>query len=138
MGPPTIPYKEGAPIPFGYHLETTSNKTLVSVGVGLFGAAYGISLIAGITVLGVGDSSTNDLTPLLIPVAGPFITMGLSDDYTATMALDAITQVSGAVLTTIGLVMSENKIVRNDVHLEASLKPEVFAGPRAVSLRWRF
>jgi len=92
----------------------------------------------GLTLGTVGGSDSNGFIPLLIPLAGPFITMGTVDDVTATMTLDALTQISGATLLTIGLVMSDKKIVRNDVQLDASLTPEVFAGPRAVTLRWRF
>src|SRR6267378_1563498 len=61
---PVYPYREGWPLPPGYHVEERPHKGLVWTGVGIFSGFYGTTLLG----LGGKDSARSYL---LIPIAGP-------------------------------------------------------------------
>lgn len=138
--PPTRAYKEGGEIPDGYHLVSKSDKTAIAIGMSLFGLAYGMSLVGGSIMSLSGGSRSEQYIPLLIPVIGPFVTMGTVERHPpmATMTLDGITQVTGLIVTIVGAVNKDHVLVRNDLGDGASLKPNVYVGPRSVALEWRF
>lgn len=149
FGPTTRDYKEGEPIPPGYHIETRGSKKLIIAGLAVFGGLYLASAFAGGLFLSEGGDSADELGPLLIPIAGPFITMGTSgldlgsnnDGQLPFILLlfDGLGQTAGAVLTIVGLASSDTKmLVRNDQGGEGSLTPEVLVGAGSTALRWRF
>lgn len=135
--PPTLPYNESEPIPPGYHLETKKNKALIISGLSLFGLAYAISLGTSLIILSSGSNDAGQFAPLLIPVAGPFITMGTVKGGQTIFLVDGITQTVGAVLLGIGIFKENPLLVRDDIKL-SSAKPQVFIGPSSATLRWRF
>lgn len=71
QAPPELPYKEGAPIPVGYHYEERPRKALVITGWILSGVGYGIVLSAAIS-----SDFENQSGWLAVPFAGPWITLG--------------------------------------------------------------
>jgi hypothetical protein len=138
MPPATLPYKEGEAIPPGYRLVEQKNSALIAAGLSVFGAAYGASLIASLAFISDGGRDSAEFAPLLIPVIGPFITAGTNDDVPTLMVMDGVTQTTGALLLILGIAMTEKKVVRDGVYLDASAVPEVYPGPGSVTLRWRF
>ena len=61
-GPPTIKYREGAPIPWGYHRESHIRQGLAIAGGVTLGSLY---LMTVVVAASVGDSSEgNAMAPL--------------------------------------------------------------------------
>lgn len=137
LTPPTLPYREDLPIPPNYRLDERSNKPLIITGLSLFGLAYGISLGVSTIVLSGGGSKNEEFAPLLIPVVGPFITMGTLENASATLALDGVTQSVGMLSLLIGIFATEKVLVRENPPASA-MAPDVLVGPGSASLRWQF
>ncbi|MCC6552921.1 MAG: hypothetical protein IT372_07860, partial [Polyangiaceae bacterium] len=151
-GPRTLPYRDGAEPPPGYRLEVRSNRRLMIVGGAILGGAWGVSALTAGTALSESDKN-EDFWPLLLPVAGPFIMLGTSDDVSldneseragATfLLLGGITQLTGAALL-IGGIASDMKIwVRGDIpqkaaKADADQGPRFFVGPSGGAMRVRF
>lgn len=136
--PATLPYREGEAIPPGYHLVEQRNRGLIVTGLSVLGATYGASLVASLAFISDGGRDSAEFAPLLIPVVGPFITAGTNDDVPTLMILNGVTQTTGAVLLILGIALTEKKVVRDGIHLDASAVPEVYPGLGSVTLRWRF
>jgi hypothetical protein len=76
--------------------------------------------------------------PLVIPVAGPFITIGTASSEgagTLLLILDGLAQTSGVVMFIAGLATEDTELVRNDI---LGAVPEINVGPGAASARWKF
>jgi hypothetical protein len=126
--PPPIPparisYVEGRPIPAGYHLDTQPRKGLVVTGAVLFGGMYVISASVA------GSSKHDGDSYLFVPVIGPFIDMSTRGSTNCAssaicdtsesstrflLTLDALTQLTGATLLTIGLASPKKILERDD------------------------
>lgn len=116
LGPKTMDYEEGDPIPPGYHRETSIRKGLVIGGAVTFGTLY---LVSALTAAAVSDlSGGEDFVPLYIPVAGPFVTIGTSDapaGGAVLLAVDGVAQAGGLAMLILGLAVPRDELVRNDV-----------------------
>jgi hypothetical protein len=133
--PPVLPYREGKPIPPGYKLEERSRRGAVIAGFVLTGVAYGI----GLTVA-YGSEFANKSGYLLVPWAGPWLTMGLRDwhdcnsrdeDGTNDGALscgadalvfigllfDGMVQLAGGITLTIGYAATKQVLVYQNTAL---------------------
>jgi hypothetical protein len=111
-------WRDGDPIPYGYHREERTRKGAVIAGSILFGITYGYS--AFFAALGEDiDSNNNGAAPLIIPVLGPFITMKNSDSTSLNyiLALDGLAQAAGAALMIHGIFFPKPVLVRNDLGL---------------------
>lgn len=109
-------WRDGDPIPWGYHREERTRKGAVISGSILFGVTYGYS--AFIAAIGEDiDSTNNGAAPLVIPVLGPFITMKNSDSASVNyiLALDGLAQAAGAALILHGILSPKAVLVRNDL-----------------------
>ena len=147
-GPKTREYKEGEPIPPGYHLETRGATKILVAGIAIFGGLYIASALVGGTFVSEGGDEADELGPLLIPLVGPFVTMGTSGVDPGEQSgqapfilllFDGLGQTAGLVMTIYGLAAPDTKrLVRNDQGSERSLAPEVLVGASSGSLRWRF
>jgi hypothetical protein len=145
MGPKELDYEEGDPVPAGYHLKSKRSKGMIAGGAATFGALWLFSVVAapianatrslgdvlsctsggGTISTQNGVSSTNNCNntqdnydPLYIPVAGPFITMGTAHAKgagIALLAIDGVGQAAGLALLILGIVKTNEKLVRNDV-----------------------
>jgi hypothetical protein len=71
---PVLDYREGDPVPPGYHVETLHKKGLVTAGWIVTAIPYSIGLLAAL-----GADFRNDSGWLAVPVAGPWLTMGRRD-----------------------------------------------------------
>jgi hypothetical protein len=122
-------YIEGRPTPSGYHLETRPNNGLVLAGL----LTAGIPYVLSASVAGASREPADHW--MALPVAGPFIdlaarpecdqtsnpfsgTTSCTDDSgtRTTLMLDGLLQVSGAVLTIVGLVTPRRLLVRDDYY----------------------
>lgn len=109
-------WRDGDPIPWGYHREERVRKGSVIAGSILFGVTYGYSLLAATAG---NDISPNDnkAAPLAIPVLGPFITIKDSDSSLLNyiLVLDGLAQAAGAYLAINAIVSPKAVLVRNDL-----------------------
>jgi hypothetical protein len=121
MGPPTLPFEEGYPIPPGYHQEMRKRKGLIVGGAVTFGVLYSLSA-TGVLLSGGGAKA------VLVPVAGPFIEIanlqstlsgsessGLRALATTFLVLDGVGQAAGVAMLLVGLTRPTPLLVRNDV-----------------------
>ncbi len=74
--PPTVlprrkPYREGDPIPPGYHLESHPRSGLVTAGWILTGIGYGTGMMAALSA-----DFANETGWLAVPFVGPWMTLG--------------------------------------------------------------
>jgi hypothetical protein len=129
--PPILPYREGEPIPAGYHLEEHPRKGLVTAGWILTGISYGIGVTAASSA-----SFKNESGWLAVPLAGPWLTLGRRDyhcdknshnydsadcvgDVFVVMGLimDGVLQTGGGTLLLVGYLSTKQELVRDDVVL---------------------
>jgi hypothetical protein len=154
LAPPILPYRDGAPIPPGYHLEKHHWRGLVIGGLVTFGVAYAYAL-ASAAANGFGNGEGW----LALPVLGPWGALGARrspcnigavpnfdtgkavvqkciDDVQAegvrltVIAFDGVMQLMGAGLLVAGLVTGETQLVRDDLHLDQRAS-RWRVGPRA-------
>jgi hypothetical protein len=110
-------WEEGDPIPYGYHQETRLRKGKVIAGSILFGVTYLISAWTAAVGDDVADGGENEARWMVIPVLGPFLTMGETNSSAAQymLALMGGAQAVGATLLITGLLYPKSVLVRNDL-----------------------
>jgi hypothetical protein len=126
-GPAEMDYEEGEPIPEGYYVDTKIRKGMVIGGAVTLGALWILSVLAGAIAVSIeeaeevdgfddDDISTSDAAMLMIPVAGPFISIW---SYNASAAgavpliFDGVGQSAGLVLLIVGLTAQEKVLKRS-------------------------
>lgn len=123
--PPTLPYREGQPVPPGYHVEERRSRGAIITGYILTGVPYGIGLLAA-----VSSNFTNSSGYLLVPWAGPWLTLGFRKNRCETsedpaqcaedmgvgmgLVMDGIVQGAGGVLLLVAHLAPYQKLIRND------------------------
>ena len=118
VGAETLPYKDGYPIPEGYHPEMRMRQGLVIAGGVTFGAMYLFSA--------AGAAASADKS-LFVPIAGPFLQLG-NIDFTSTtegrafaglaavvLVVDGLAQLAGAAMLLAGLTTKKEVLVRGPV-----------------------
>ncbi len=139
MQPPyELPYKVGQPIPPGYRLNEEPRWGLVSGGWILLGIPYGISLASALSA-----DFKNESVWLVIPVLGPWMTIGRRDYYDCDgtdaklhtagcvadtfvvmgLIFDGVMQIGGATMVLLGYTQKKKTLVREQWGLE--LRPGV-------------
>jgi hypothetical protein len=133
--PAELPYREGAPIPLGYHREERPRKGLVTAGWIVTGIPYGLGLVAAVSA-----DFDNASGWLAVPFMGPWLTLGRrhyscgdSDqngdgreglhcvgDIFAVMGLimDGVIQAGGGTLLLIGYANPKTHVIRDDAKLQ--------------------
>lgn len=116
-------WRDGDPIPWGYHREERVRKGAIISGSILFGVTYGYSLF--FATLEDDVSSNDDFAPLAIPVLGPFIAMKNFDSSSGryVLALDGLAQAAGAALLIHGIMSPKPLLVRNDLAMTIAPSP---------------
>jgi hypothetical protein len=127
-------WRNGDPIPPGYHVEDLPRSGLVTAGYIVTGIPYFFSVVAALSA-----NNDNESGWLLVPFAGPWVTMGRRNygcnpdatnqttgqslacvaDVFVVMGLifDGIVQATGGVLLLTGYVATKPGLVRNDAKL---------------------
>ncbi len=138
FGPSRLPYFESDPVPPGYEIQTRPRMGLAKAGLATFVPLYGLSVIFGGVFLGNENGDAKKYGPMLIPVIGPFATIGTADtdEGTIFLLLDGIGQLTGAALFLGGMLSEEKYLARQTA--SAALRPEVFVGPKSMAMRWHF
>jgi hypothetical protein len=112
--PRKIPY-DGGPPPPGYVVGSEPRPGLWVTGAAIFGASYGISVLAAGTAVSEGNE---EAAPLLIPVVGPWVTVRTTDadsGLRSALVIDGITQLAGVALFISGMAAQRDVFVRADV-----------------------
>jgi hypothetical protein len=116
IGPRTLDYEDGEPVPPGYHVDTRIRKGLLIGGAVTFGALYLISAATASAAQDTGDG--DEFAPLYIPAVGPFVTIGTTNSQgagTFLLIVDGVAQSGGLLMAILGLALPETLLVRNDV-----------------------
>ncbi len=106
-------------------------------GAVLFGVTYLPSLGIAASV----DDGDDELIPLAIPLAGPFITMGTAGSEgagTFWLAVDGVTQITGASLFIASFAARSSFLKRVAGGNPGDGVPQVAVGPSSVSVRGAF
>ncbi len=140
MWPASIDYEEGDIKLPGYEVKTHPARGLLTGGLVTFLVPYGISFIFGsFAALSGGSSTRQEYAPLLVPVVGPFITIGMwdqvSEDGAFIMLANGFTQAAGAAMIASSILLPD-KFQERMAKLPG--KPEVFVGAGTASVRMRF
>jgi hypothetical protein len=140
MWPTRLEYEEGDDIILGYELKERSDRGLFVGGLVTLLVPYSLSfLVGGAIALEGNDRDKEEFGPLLIPVAGPFISLGTFnnvDEFDAFILLaNGFTQAAGAAMITAGILLPEKYLER-----VATLpgKPQVFVGAGSASVKLHF
>lgn len=146
--PRRLEYEEGDPIPPRYELKTRADRGLLIGGVVTFGTPYLVSAVSATFLLMNGDPENEGFGPMLIPVAGPFISIGTAPYVEGPgifwLAADGFTQALGVILMTAAFGSEDMYLERQDgassppTWKDVALHPTVVVGPGATALRWRF
>ncbi len=138
IGPSRLPYGENEPVPPGYAIQTRPRMGMAKAGIATFAPLYALSALFGGLYLGNESGDASKYGPMIIPVIGPFVTMGTSDDSDGNLflLLDGVGQLTGAALFVAGMLSEEKYLARKTAGL--NLRPEVFISPKSVAMRWEF
>jgi hypothetical protein len=118
MGPKTMDYEDGDPVPPGYHVDTKMRKGLFITGVALFGGFYLISVFVASLAVDSNLGGNDNFVPLYIPAVGPFVTVGSAQAEGGgafLLILDGVVQCGGIAMAILGLALQKSELVRNDV-----------------------
>ena len=149
--PRRIDYEEGDILLPGYELKVRPQRSLVIAGIVTFAVPYGLSaLVGGAFAFDNSDRDAETFGPLLVPIFGPFITLGVengrtpefvnprgSDDdlFTFFMLLNGFTQMTGAAMFAAGLLVPEKYLERAQA---LPGKPELLVGGSSAAVRFHF
>jgi hypothetical protein len=122
--PPVLPYREGQPVPPGYHVEERRSRGALITGYILTGVPYVIGLIAA-----TSSNFANSSGYLLVPWAGPWLTLGFRKNHCETssdpaecfedmgvgmgLVFDGIIQGAGGVVLLAAYLAPRPKLVRD-------------------------
>jgi hypothetical protein len=137
LSPSRLPFIEAEPVPAGYEVQTRPRMGMAKAGIATFVPLFGLTALFGGVFLGSESGEAKQYGPLIIPVLGPFITIGTSDaeEFGAGfLVVDGLGQLAGAALFIGGLLSEEKYLVRSG----KSVRPEVSIGPGSMALRWQF
>lgn len=135
--PREMPYDPTQPIPPGYQVESRVNRGLVIAGGVTFASTYGLSVLASIAFATESQREADRFLPLLVPLGGPFITIGTSDakgTETMLLLMDGLGQVAGVTMFIIGMTSKTDMLVRSNQPTGAV--PNVLLGASSGALQW--
>ena len=124
-------WKEGEPVPDGYHPAEKTRTGLIVGGAVLFGTMYFFSVLVAAGGADSNRGSSNPDAAMWAPAIGPFIQMA-QPDSSATgnvlLAVDGLAQTAGLIMLIAGLSSPKTVLVRNDL-ARNDTKPTVKATP---------
>lgn len=137
LGPQAVrPYREGVPVPAGFHVESSFHTALLASGAALLVSGYGLAAVAARAELDLGSAEGGPPNhgPLYAPLIGPFIAAagdGWSGGGRAAFIADGLVQAGGMALMMLGLVERELYVVADR---PAAARVWLRAGPAAASV----
>lgn len=143
LGPEEISdFDDSAPVPYGYTRVTRTRKGLIIGGAVTLGATYLATAFIGAVAEDFirASGSNTSLTPLYIPIAGPFLEIGQTDSAVARfyLAVSGLGQSAGALMLLYGISSSRTVLVRNDQLIVTSVAPMIAPGATGLSIVGRF
>jgi len=120
--PAEMPYLEGQPIPPGYHQDTKARTGLIAAGAAVFGGLWLVSAGVGLAYQELQDDlasavekkSKDKEWPLVIPLAGPFITIGTAhaqQEASFLLVVDGLGQCAGVAMFIAGFAAPKQVLV---------------------------
>jgi hypothetical protein len=128
--PPKIikSYREGEPIPPGYHLEERPRRWAIITGATMLASSY-VTAIAysDFATCQSGGSDCSRRWAVFVPVVGPFVDMAHSslEDRAFTDLLVGSGEVAGAIFLIVGLTTTSTKLVPDPERAGCSVMPVV-------------
>jgi len=124
-------WREGDPIPPGYHPAQRTRTGMVVGGAVMFGVPYLISALVG-----AGTADNGCCGAMFIPVVGPFVQMTQwhTSDASAVdtgdifLVLDGALQAAGVAMFVYGLAVPKTVLVRNDLGIFKNVTPTPMVG----------
>jgi hypothetical protein len=137
--PRRLDYEDGDEIPPDYQLKTKADRGLVVSGLVTALVPYGISALFGAAFLSEGGSDAAEGGPMLVPLAGPFITIAMRErtDQIGTylLLLDGFAQLAGTAMFATGILLPD-KYLEHTAKLPG--KPELFIGGTSAAVKLHF
>lgn len=111
--------------PMGYTEVHRTRRHLIVAGSVTFGVTYLISAFIASVGQDTSSGGRNELASLYVPVAGPFLEMGHTDNATARFFLASMgaAQLAGAIMLYYGVSSTQRVFVRNDLVGSLSITP---------------
>jgi hypothetical protein len=132
-------FDDNRPIPPGYTRVSRARKGLIIGGACTLGGVYLFTtFVAAIADdINKADGSSVDVTPLYIPVIGPFVEFAQTDSSTAKfyLTISGLGQAAGAFMLIYGLTNPRSVLVRND---QLTIAPMLGNGASGLSVLGRF
>lgn len=127
-------------VPQGYELKSRPARGLLGGGLVTFLVPYSMSfLVGGISAVDGSNSAQEELGPLLIPVFGPFVSLGNAErpkeTYAFVMLANGFAQLAGAAMITAAVLMPDKYIERLGA---LPGKPQVLVGAGSATVRLQF
>jgi hypothetical protein len=124
-------WKEGEPVPDGYHPVEKTRTGLIVGGSVLFGTMYFFSVLVAAGGADANRGGTNPEAAMWAPAIGPFIQMAQPDSSATAnvlLAVDGLAQSAGLIMLIAGLTSPKTVLMRNDLAKEDT-KPMLKATP---------
>jgi hypothetical protein len=126
--PKSIAYDDTRPPPLGYTPVWRARSGLIFGGGITFGATYLFCVyLAGTAGHPDPEARRNELAPMFIPIAGPFVQIFEPSDATATVKVELAVlgglQLAGALVLFRGLTTKRRVFIRNDLLRNMTISP---------------
>jgi hypothetical protein len=135
-------FDDSAPVPYGYTKVSRARKGLIVAGAVTLGATYlATTFVAAVADdINKADGSNVDVTPLYVPVVGPYLEIGNTDSSVARfyLTVSGLGQTAGAIMLVYGLTSPRTVLVRNDQLIVTSIAPLIAPGASGLSVVGRF
>lgn len=135
-------FDDSAPVPYGYTRVERTRKGLIIGGAVTLGATYLVTAFVGAVAADFlkAEGSNTSVTPVFVPVAGPFLELGQTDSAIAKfyLTLSGLGQGAGAIMLLYGMSSSRTVLVRNDQLIVTSIAPMIAPGATGLSVVGRF
>jgi hypothetical protein len=131
LAPAELPYDRNQPVPAGYRIVSTPDVVGVAAGYGMLALGYGAA-----TAMALSTNFDNSTVYLLVPVFGPWLTIGRRHHadcsgpcakdrfFDVAIVLDGLIQFGGGAALLKGYLMERHfKLVRRDLALSVAPQP---------------
>src|SRR5262249_18535929 len=135
-------FDDSAPVPYGYTKVSRTRTGLIIGGAVTLGATYLVTAFVGAVADSINKiaGSNASVAPLYVPVVGPFLELGETDDPAARfyLTMSGLGETAGAIMLVYGLTSPRTVLVRNDQLIVTSIAPLIAPGASGLSVVGRF